>query len=89
MTMSEEIAAGFRQVAADQIAQDIDNNAKFALKSEIGGSSADHAVLVEQIIGLYNGYNGTALDYRNYLDATEDELLSALYDFGNAYQGVS
>ena len=35
MTMSKEIADGFRQVAADQIAQDIENNSKFALKSEV------------------------------------------------------
>ena len=89
MTMSAEIAAGFRQVAADQIAQDIENASKFALKSEIDGSSADHAVLVEQLIGFYNGYEGTALDYRDYLDTTEDELTTALYAFGNGYLGVS
>lgn len=35
MTMSAEISAGFRQVAADQIAQDIDNNAKFAKVSAL------------------------------------------------------
>ena len=35
MTMSAEISAGFRQVAADQIAQDIDNNAKFAKVSSL------------------------------------------------------
>ena len=35
MTMSAEITAGFRQVAADQIAQDIDNNAKFAKVSSL------------------------------------------------------
>ncbi len=89
MTMSAEVAAGFRQVAADQIAQDIENNQKFALKTEIGGSSAEHAVLVEQLIGFYNGYTGGALDYRDYLDATEDELTTALYAFGNAYLGVA
>ena len=33
--MSAEISAGFRQVAADQIAQDIDNNAKFAKVSSL------------------------------------------------------
>lgn len=35
MTMSAEISAGFRQVAADQIAQDIENNSKFSKKSEL------------------------------------------------------
>jgi len=33
--MSAEISAGFRQVAADQIAQDIENNSKFSKKSEL------------------------------------------------------
>ncbi len=89
MTMDAEIAAAFRQVAADQIAQDIDNNAKFLKKSEAGASSDTHAVVVQQLIGFYNGYNGTSLDYRNYLDATEDEVLTAFYAFGNAYLGVA
>ncbi len=34
-TMSEEVAALARKVAADQIAQDIDNNAKFSLKTDM------------------------------------------------------
>ena len=86
MTMSAEIAAGFRQVAADQIAQDIENAAKFALKSETGDG---HAVAVQQLIGFYNGYTGSALDYRDYLTLTTDDCLTAWYDFGNSYLGTS
>ena len=89
MTMDAEIAAGFRKVAQDQIAQDIENHQIFALKTEIDGDSANHAVLVEQLIAFYNGYKGTALDYRDYLNAVEDELTTALYAFGNGYLGVS
>lgn len=35
MTMSKEIADGFRQVAADQITQDIENSSKFATKASL------------------------------------------------------
>lgn len=88
MTMDAEIAAAFRQVAADQIAQDIENNEKFVKKSDAGTTSDAQAVMVQQFIGYYNGYMGTSLDYRDYLDATEDEVLTAFYAFGNAYLGV-
>lgn len=86
MTMDAEIAAAFRQVAADQIAQDIENAQKFAPK---GSTSDDHAVIVEQLIGFYNGATGSSLDYRDYLTCSEDECLTALYGFGNSYLGAS
>lgn len=86
MTMSEEVAAGFRQVAADQIAQDIENNARFALKTEVSSGDA-HAVAVQQLIGFYNGYQDSALDYRDYLTLTDDQVQTAWYDFGTAYLG--
>lgn len=35
MTMAKEIADGFRQVAADQITQDIENASKFATKTSL------------------------------------------------------
>lgn len=87
MTMDAEIAAAFRQVAADQIAQDIENAQKFAPK---GSTTTDnHAVIVEQLIGFYNGATSSALDYRDYLTCAEDECLAALYSFGNSYLGAS
>lgn len=85
-TLSEFVAAGFRQVALDQIAQDIENEAKYAKKSEVSGQNRS-AVAIEQIIALYNGYYGTNLDYRYYLDQTTDDVENALYALVNGYNG--
>ena len=38
MTMSKELSDVVRQIAADQIAQDIENAGKYALKSEVGAT---------------------------------------------------
>lgn len=43
--------------------------------------------IIQQMVAFTNSYNGTELDYRDYLDATEDEVNSALYAFGTAYNG--
>lgn len=86
MTMAAEIKALSRRIAADQIEQDINNAAKFALKTEVSSGDA-HAVAVQQLIGFYNGYQGTQLDYRDYLTLTEDQVVTAWYAFGTAYQG--
>lgn len=85
-TLSEFVAAGFRQVALDQIAQDMDNEAKFVKRSEMSGSNRS-AVAIEQIIAFYNGYYGTSLDYRDYLDQTTDDVENVLYALVNGYNG--
>lgn len=47
-TMSDGVAALARQIAQDQIAQDIENNAKFAQKNDLTD-------LEQQIIAVCNG----------------------------------
>jgi hypothetical protein len=79
-TMSDGVAALARKIAADQIAQDIDNNAKFALKADFPTTE-----LIEQLIAFYNGYTGDTLDYRDYLDNSTSSALDSFYSFGDAY----
>lgn len=79
-TMSGGVVALARQIAADQIAQDIDNNAKFALKNDLPATE-----LIQQLIAFYNGYEGTSLDYRDFLGNTTSDALNAFYSFGEAY----
>lgn len=45
--------------------------------------------LLEQLIGFYNGYMGTALDYRDYLDHSGSDALEAFYALGRGYLGVT
>ena len=85
-TLSELVAAGFRQIALDQIVQDMDIEAKYAKKSEVSGQNRS-AVVIEQIIALYNGYYGTTLDYRDYLDQTPDDVENALYALVYGFNG--
>lgn len=84
MTMDASVRAAFRQVAVDQLAQDLDFNEK--LKA-ISGSGDAHVVAVQQLIGFYNGYKGESLDYRDYLTLTDAEVSAAWYAFGTAYLG--
>lgn len=88
--LSDSVAAALRQVALDQIAQDIDNAAKYATKAELetagGGNKA--TVLIQQIIAFYNGFNGTNLDYRDYLDQSTTDAENAFYALGTAYNGA-
>lgn len=86
-TLSELVAAAFREVAMDQVVQDMENAAKFATKSEVAGQGRS-AVAIEQLIALYNGYHGTNLDYRDYLDQTSADVENALYALVNGYNGV-
>lgn len=86
--LSGNVAEALRQVAKDQIAQDIENASKFATKTELTEKSRV-TVAVEQLIALYNGYNGTNLDYRNYLDSLSVDVEKALYAFSEGYTGVS
>ena len=79
-TMSQGVAALARQIAADQIAQDIDNNSKFALKTDLPATQ-----MTQQLIAFYNGYMGTSLDYRDYLGASASDVLNAFYAFGESY----
>lgn len=85
--ISEGIAQAFRQVALDQIVQDMENDKKYATKPELTEKSRV-TVAVEQLIALYNGYNGTTLDYRDYLDSTSADVENALYALSNGYNGV-
>lgn len=79
-TMSNGVAALARQIAQDQIAQDIKNNTKFALKTDLPATE-----LIQQLIAFYNGYEGTSLDYRDYLGNSTSDALNAFYSFGEAY----
>nr|DAF76041.1 MAG TPA: hypothetical protein [Caudoviricetes sp.] len=84
MTMAAKITALARRVALDQTEQDIKNNETFATKADANGQTA---VAVEQLIAFVNGYNGTSLDYRNYLPSTEAAVTKAWQDLGTGYLG--
>ena len=68
-TMSGGVVALARKIAQDQIAQDIENNGKFALKTDLPATE-----IIQQLIAFYNGYEGTSRD-----------ALNAFYAFGEAY----
>lgn len=90
-TFSENIAAAFRQIAVDQIAQDLDIQKKYATKeelSELGGGTSS-SVTIDQMIRFYNSYMETALDYRDYLDQSIDDVQNAIYAFCNSYSGAT
>lgn len=84
MTMESNVTALARRVALDQTEQDIRNNETFATKADANGQTA---VAVEQLIAFVNGYNGTSLDYRNYLPSTEAAVTKAWQNLGTGYLG--
>lgn len=84
MTMEANVTALARRIALDQVEQDIKNHEDFATKAEATG---EVAVAVEQLIAFVNGYNGTSLDYRNYLPSTEAAVTQAWQNFGIGYLG--
>lgn len=84
MTMAAKITELARRVALDQTEQDIKNNETFATKADANGQTA---VAVEQLIAFVNGYNGTSLDYRNYLPSTEAAVTKAWQNLGTGYLG--
>lgn len=86
---SDSVQKLAREIAKDQIAQDIANSEKFATKKELSeiGNGEAKVVAVQQLIAFYNGYMGTNLDYRDYLDSSSDEIVDALYAFANRYTG--
>lgn len=84
MTMEANVTALARRIALDQVEQDIKNHEDFATKADANGQTA---VAVEQLIAFVNGYNGTSLDYRNYLPSTEAAVTKAWQDLGTGYLG--
>lgn len=80
MTMSAEISAGFRQVAADQIAQDIDNNAKFAKVSALAkvATSGSYNDLTDKP----SGAEGTEISAETHT-ITEAATSAQSYSIGN------
>lgn len=80
MTMSAEISAGFRQVAADQIAQDIDNNAKFAKVSSLAkvATSGSYNDLTDKP----SGAEGTEISAETHT-ITEAATSAQSYSIGN------
>ena len=84
MTMESKVTALSRRIALDQIEQDIKNNETFATKAEASG---EVAVAVQQLIAFVNGYNGTSLDYRNYLPSTETAVTKAWQNLAVGYLG--
>ena len=80
MTMSNNVVSLAKTVASDVIALIIDIKAKYATKDEINAP-----VLTEQMIALWNGYNSSTLDYRDYLTHTTSELNQALTDLATGY----
>lgn len=83
-TFSGNVAALARKIAADQIAQEIEANGKFATKDQVNSP-----VVLQEIIALYNGYKSESLDYRDYLTLPVTDISQAVLDFGNGYLGAT
>lgn len=90
-TFSENIAAALRQIALDQIAQDLEIQQTYATKDELNnlGGGNETAVAIEQMIKFYNGYVATSLDYRDYLNLSANDVLNSIYAFCNSYSGAT
>lgn len=90
-TFSENIAAALRQIALDQIAQDLEIQQTYATKDELNnlGGGNETAVAIEQMIKFYNGYMATSLDYRDYLNLSANDVLNSIYAFCNSYSGAT
>lgn len=59
--------------------------AKVQTMIDASSGSSRKTEVIQQLVAFYNGYNGTSLDYRDYLDMTEDEVAEALYALGTGY----
>ena len=90
-TFSENIAAALRQIALDQIAQDLEIQQTYATKDELNnvGGGSETAVAIYQMISFYNGYMSTSLDYRDYLNLSANDVLDSIYAFCNSYSGAT
>lgn len=90
-TFSQNIAAALRQIALDQIAQDLDIQQTYATKDELNnvGGGSETAVAIDQMISFYNGYMATSLDYRDYLNLSANDVLNSIYAFCNSYSGAT
>ena len=90
-TFSENIAAALRQIALDQIAQDLEIQQTYATKDELNnvGGGSETAVAIEQMVKFYNGYMATSLDYRDYLNLSANDVLNSIYAFCNSYSGAT
>lgn len=90
-TFSENIAAALRQIALDQIAQDLEIQQTYATKGELNnlGGGSETAVAIEQMVKFYNGYMATSLDYRDYLNLSANDVLNSIYAFCNSYSGAT
>ncbi len=96
MTMSKEVADGFRQVAADQIAQDIEIASKYPKKTDLAtvatsGSYNDLSskpTIPSKTSQLTNdsGYLTSHQDISGKLDSSE--LRTALSELITAYGGT-
>lgn len=49
--------------------------------------SVEKTILAEQIIGLYNGYMGTSLDYTQYNTIELEQWDEAMRELGRGYKG--
>lgn len=90
-TFSENIAAALRQIALDQIAQDLEIQQTYVTKDELNnlGGGSETAVAIEQMVKFYNGYMATSLDYRDYLNLSANDVLNSIYAFCNSYSGAT
>ena len=50
---------------------------------------ADRVVAIESYIALWNGYYGTNLNYRDYLNSSTAEIVAELDALYNAFEGVN
>lgn len=56
--------------------------------SSSAGGGGDAVQLTQQMIGFWNGFYGLDLDYRDYLDNTQAEVMDAFYALGRGFYGT-
>lgn len=77
------------QVAADQNVYIWNGSAWQSIGQLGGGGGGDTVQLTQQLIGFWDGFYSQDLDYRDYLDHTQAEVMDAFYALGRGYYGMN
>ena len=79
--------------AADTYATKITTYTKEEVDALVGagasGGGLDRLALLDQLSAFYAGYTGEIYSYRDCLDASDSDVLAALYSLYNGYMGTS
>ena len=63
--------------------------AQEAATAAIEAADSAYVQMLEQMVGFYNAYYDTDIDYRDYIGTPQSELLEAFYGFCEGYEGVT